>query len=132
MVGADAGAHVLRILLLGGGREADQVAEENGYDLPLLEHGRRLIGKRRRAEPAKREPVRVLFAAARADHHTPSLGHECREARCPTGGFSRAGAWPVAPPQSSPNILSPNRPRRRPQPTAPVAHFAAESPPNDR
>ena len=37
MVGTDAGAHVLRVLLFGRGGEADQVAKEHGDDLPLLE-----------------------------------------------------------------------------------------------
>jgi hypothetical protein len=50
MVGTYPSAHVLRVLLLGGCGEADQVTEEDGDDLPLLEHGwQRLLGERCRA-----------------------------------------------------------------------------------
>ena len=50
VVGTDAGAHVLRVLLLGGGGEADQVAEEDGDDLPLLE---RACAAARQAAPRR-------------------------------------------------------------------------------
>ena len=52
VVRTDAGAHVLRILLLRGGGEADQVAEQHRDDLPLLTRrtSARLLGQRRRAE----------------------------------------------------------------------------------
>ena len=53
VVGTDARAHVLGVLLLGGGGEADQVAEEDGDDLPLLQPGRRPLGQR--AAPQKRQ-----------------------------------------------------------------------------
>src|SRR5437667_8003305 len=73
VIGADAGLHVLRVLLLGGGGKADQVAEEDRDDLALLERGCRPLGERSRAVAAEREPVGVLLAATRADEHTPSL-----------------------------------------------------------
>ena len=37
VVGPDTGAYVLRVLLLGGGGEPDEIAEEDGDDLPLLD-----------------------------------------------------------------------------------------------
>jgi hypothetical protein len=65
MVGTDAGAHVLRVLLLGGGGEADQVAEQDSHDLPLLERGRRCdFRKRRGALVAELRPRGILRAAA--------------------------------------------------------------------
>jgi hypothetical protein len=77
MVGADSGAHVLRILLLGGSRETHQVAEEDRDDLPLLQRGSGCdFTERRSALVAEFRPLGVLLAAARADHHEPSLGHD--------------------------------------------------------
>jgi hypothetical protein len=69
VVGTDASAHVLRILLLGGGGESHQVTEEDGDDLPLLDHGPRLGGQRSRAVAAESKPVRVLLPAARTNDH---------------------------------------------------------------
>jgi hypothetical protein len=74
VIGADASPHVLRILLLRGGGEADEVAEEDGDDLALLECPRRRDREERRgALVAELRPCRVLFAAVRADRHEPSL-----------------------------------------------------------
>jgi hypothetical protein len=87
VVGTDARAHVLGVLPLRGGREADQVAEQDGDDLPLLERGRRrLLGQCRRAIAAEGESARVLPAAGGTDRHRPSLGHDLqltRRATCP-------------------------------------------------
>ena len=75
VVGADAGAHVLRVSRLGGGSEADEIAEEDGDDLALLLQGERgPFGQRRRAEAAEREAVRILLAAGRTRGHSASLG----------------------------------------------------------
>ena len=61
------------------------------------------LGERRRAVAAEREPVRVLLAAARADHHPPSVGQDVRETRPAIRPFqagragsarARATRWP--------------------------------------
>ena len=75
--------HVLRVHRLGPGREADQVAEETGDDLPLLAGGARpCLSQGRGTEGAKRKlPIpRQLLTATRAVH-PPSLGRRVREAR---------------------------------------------------
>src|SRR6266508_1188931 len=74
MIGTDAGAHVFRVALFRGGGEADEIAEEDRDDLPLLAGGWRLLGERSRAEAAEHETVRVLPPAIRAGQHTL----ECR------------------------------------------------------
>jgi hypothetical protein len=80
VVGTDAGAHVLRVLPLGRGSETHEIAEENRHDLPLLEQGRRCyFSERSAALVAELCPLRVLLAAARADQHEPSLGHQFRD-----------------------------------------------------
>jgi len=73
MVWTEAGTHVFRILLVRGCGEADQVAEEHGDHLPLLERERRLSDKRRGAEAAESKPVWVLLSARGAAGHLPSL-----------------------------------------------------------
>ena len=68
-------ADVLRVGAVRAGGEADQVAEEDGDDLPLLEREcRRLLGKRRRAEGTEGKLAWKLLAAARTDRHQSSLG----------------------------------------------------------
>jgi hypothetical protein len=74
VVGAKARTHVLRVLPLGLGREADEIAEEDGDDLPFLEHRGRLHHEARATEPTEREALRIFPAAGRADEH----GRECR------------------------------------------------------
>src|SRR5439155_3576665 len=73
VVRTDSGAYVLRVLLLRGGGKANQVAEENAHELPLLER-RRPYGfrERRGALVAEFRPLGVLRAAARADHTAES------------------------------------------------------------
>jgi DNA-binding CsgD family transcriptional regulator len=73
VVRANASSHVLRVLLFGRCREADQVANEDGDDLALLDGGRR-IGEAGSAEAAEGELVRVLVAAPPAGHYLA----ECR------------------------------------------------------
>ena len=64
MVGADAGAHVLRICLLRGGGEADEIAEEDGDNLALLPQGEsRLLAQRRAAVRAERKLAGKLLGA---------------------------------------------------------------------
>jgi hypothetical protein len=75
VIGADASPYVLRILLLRGRGEADEVAEEDGDDLALLERRRRRNREERLgALVAEFGPCRVLLAAVRANRHEPSLG----------------------------------------------------------
>ena len=54
---------VLRVEALGAGREADEIREEDGDDLPLLEQALRLVGQRFRAGKAELRNRRVLLAA---------------------------------------------------------------------
>jgi hypothetical protein len=87
VVWADASAHVFRVLLLGGGREPDQVAEQHRYHLALLERGRgRGLSEWRAALQAKLGPLRVLLAARRADRHQSSLGKALERHECPRDG----------------------------------------------
>ena len=74
VVGADAGTDVLGVSRFRGGREADEVAEEDGHDLALLVYRRlRLRGQRRRTERAERELSRELLTARSACRHPRSL-----------------------------------------------------------
>ena len=122
VVWTDAGTHVLRVLVLRGRGEADQVAEEDGDDLPLLERAGRLLGKRRGAVAAEGEPVRVFLATARADRHTTSLGHVLRIEKlrigtaprfaaeaglCPVGGSLRQETPEAHPEKAAPETLAP-------------------------
>jgi len=69
VIWADSSPYVLWVLLLGGSREPDEVAEQNGYDLPLLERGRRCgFREGRGALVAELRPGGILRAAERADH----------------------------------------------------------------
>ena len=62
VVGAQACSHVLGVSLLGGSGEPDQVAEEDGDDLSLLEGGASgRLGERRGAERAEGELARELL-----------------------------------------------------------------------
>ncbi len=75
MVGPDARAHVLRVLLFRSSGEPDQVAEEDGDHLPLLQYGRRRrLDQRRCAVAAEGEPLRILLPAASTCRHGSSLG----------------------------------------------------------
>ena len=73
VVGPDPRAHVLGVGRVRAGGETDEVTKENRDDLPLLGHGRPRLLERRAALEAKLRPLRVLFAAARAGRHEPSL-----------------------------------------------------------
>ena len=74
VVRADAGANVLRVSCLRGGREADEVAEEDSHDLAFFLHRRRgLFGQWGRAERAEGEFARQLLAAGRTCRHAGSL-----------------------------------------------------------
>src|SRR5206468_12387521 len=74
VIGADARPHVFGVLVLGGGGEASEIAEEHGDDLALLEHGQRAdFDQRRGTLVAELRPLRVLVAAPWTDHHQPSL-----------------------------------------------------------
>ena len=74
VVGPDARADVLGVGGLGGGREPDQVAEEDGHDLALLERRRRRgDGERRAALQAELRPLGILLAASRTRRHGTSL-----------------------------------------------------------
>ena len=57
VVGADPRPHVLRVGGVGRSREADEVAEQHGDDLPLLRRlgGGAVVGERRAAERAERK-----------------------------------------------------------------------------
>ena len=58
-----------------GGGEADEIAEEDGYDLPLLlDRGRRLLGQWRSTKGAEGELAGELPTAGRAGRHARSLG----------------------------------------------------------
>jgi hypothetical protein len=73
VVRTDSRAHVLWVLLFRGGGEADQVAEQDAHELPLLARRRRCsLRERRGALVAKFRPLGVLRAAARADHTAES------------------------------------------------------------
>ena len=72
-VGRQDRADVLRVEALGAGREADEIREEDGDDLPLLEQAVRLVGQRFRAGKAELRNRRVLLAALRANCHRPSV-----------------------------------------------------------
>src|SRR5207248_1701095 len=74
VVGTDARANVLWIDLLRCRREADEIAEENRHDLPLLARRCPLGEQRSAATVAEPRRIRVLRAATRADHR-PSLEH---------------------------------------------------------
>jgi hypothetical protein len=65
--------HVLGIDSVRSRREADQVAEQDGDDFPLLP-GRRCLGQRRAAERTERELSRQLLATGGAAWHRSSLG----------------------------------------------------------
>jgi hypothetical protein len=69
LVGTDARADVLGILALGGGREADEVAEEDRNDLAFLEDNSRLLLEGVTALAAELCRRRVPVAALRADRH---------------------------------------------------------------
>ena len=75
VVGPQQRAHLLGIHLLGARREADEVGEEDGDDLALLEP-RLLLGRERRgAGVAEARAVGVLLAAAGArEHHAEAYG----------------------------------------------------------
>ncbi len=66
--------HVLGIRLLRCGGEADEVDEQDRHDLSFFCGGARLFVERRSARPAEASPLRILFAAVRADGHARSLG----------------------------------------------------------
>ena len=77
VVGTDARPDVLRIGGLRSGREADEVAEEDGDDLALLaQGGGPSRAQRGGAETAELEAVRVFLPAGRTGHHAPSLGRQ--------------------------------------------------------
>ena len=78
VVRTDAGAHVLGVGGLGGGGEADQVAEEDGDDLALLGRQGGFLRQRSGAERTERKLARELLAAGRAGRHRPSLGQPLR------------------------------------------------------
>ncbi len=69
VVRAQGGQHLLRIGAVRGGREADQVGEEDRDDLPLLAARRRGIGQRRPARQAEASVLGVLGRAGWADPH---------------------------------------------------------------
>src|SRR5262249_12351944 len=117
VIRADPRPHVLRISLVGGGREPDQVAEQHGHDLALLLSRRPgLLSQRRAAERAERELARNLLPARRTRQHTASLGRltESREASrgpptsAPTRGWERfhlvgySGGGAAGPPSLAP------------------------------
>ena len=74
VVGRQRRAHVLGVEPLGAAREADEVGEEDGDDLPLLPRG--LGGERRPAAAAEAEALGILLSALGADDH----GHTVRRA----------------------------------------------------
>jgi hypothetical protein len=101
VVGTDAGAHVLRVLTLGRGGEAYEVAEEDGHDLSLLlRGGNRLLGQRGGAEGAEGKLARELLAAGRAGRHGRSLGARVgrfpRAPRCRSSHASRRNRDQIA------------------------------------
>ena len=68
--------------MLGGRGEADQVAEKDRDDLPLLKHESGCgFTERRGALIAELRALDVHLAAARTDHHTPSLGRLCEDTK---------------------------------------------------
>ena len=89
VVGAERGAHVLGVRLVGAGREADEVDEEHGDDLALLAGRRRL--ERRAAGEAEARALRVLLAAVRADDHRASVRtwHKADTSAKDRGGYVR-------------------------------------------
>ena len=71
VVGAEGGAHVLGVGLVGAVGEADQVDEEDGDDLALLGmHCLLECGPAREAEPGS---LRVLLVARAASAHSQSV-----------------------------------------------------------
>ena len=95
VVRAEQRAHLLGIHLLGARREADEIGEEHGHDLALLEP--RLLGRRERraARVAEAGAFRVLLAAARArDHGRKPTPHRALSARDRSERGLRSGASP--------------------------------------
>ena len=72
-VGRQDRADVLRVEPLGARREADEIREEDGDDLALLEQALRLVGERFSAGKAELRNRRVLLAALRTNRHRPSV-----------------------------------------------------------
>ncbi len=103
VVGAQQGADVLGVGLVGAGGEADQVAEQHGDDL-ALQPGRPGRGQRGAAGPAEAEAVGVVLPAGRAARHVrrgcrgraggPRRRPRCGCARPAWPGCWRRGRWP--------------------------------------
>jgi hypothetical protein len=73
VVGREHGAHVLRVELLRSSGEADQIGEEDRYDLALFPRRRLLGGERRGAGVTEARAFRVLLAAFCAERHAESV-----------------------------------------------------------
>src|SRR4029453_14286554 len=89
VVRAQRGADVFGVGPVGPCREADEVDEEHGEDLPLLAGRRRL--ERRAAGEAETSALRVLLMAVRADDHRASVRAWCKADTTTTacGGYVR-------------------------------------------
>jgi hypothetical protein len=81
VVGGEERLHVLGIELLRAGREADEVREQDGDDLALLQAGLFPLGKRRSAGAAEAESGRVVLAAGRTGRHVGRVRRARRAVR---------------------------------------------------
>ena len=106
-------AHLLGIHALRARGEADEVGEEDGHDLALLEPRVLVDCKRRRAGVAETRAIRILLAAAGArKHHREAYGARSQGSR---GRRARRRV------RGTPRISSSTERRCRRDPTARVA-----------